>query len=218
MEWVQRVVEFVLWLMAVLLSITIHEFAHAKYADWAGDPTPARQGRVTLNPLAHLDPMGTILILITAISGYGFGWGRPVEINPGYFRHPRRDWVLCAFWGPLSNMLLAALFAGLVRAMLATGMGRGTIFLDFALIMVLVNIGLALFNLLPIHPLDGSKVLSGFLSDVFDRRYWSFQLLYGPMLFLLLVLFIPVLTGGRVHPIWIILDPVYSLAVRLLLG
>jgi Zn-dependent protease len=97
-------------------------------------------------------------------------------INPGYFRHPRRDWVMCAFWGPLTNILLALLFAGVVRLLVAFRWGLDSVFLDFALIMVLANLGLALFNLLPIHPLDGSKVLSGILPDVFDRRYWSFQM------------------------------------------
>lgn len=215
MDWV---IEFVLWVMVVLLSITVHEFAHAKYAHWAGDPTPEARGRVTLNPLAHLDPLGTLMILITAYSGYGFGWGKPVEINPGYFRKPRRDWVMCAFWGPLSNILLAIVFAGVVRLMVATGLGRDSIFFGFALLMVLANLGLALFNLLPIHPLDGSKVLSGFLPDVFDRRYWSFQITYGPILFLVLVLFVPVLTNGAVRPVSLVLGPVYKFAAQLLLG
>ncbi|MEN3002121.1 MAG: site-2 protease family protein [Armatimonadota bacterium] len=218
MDWVEQAVSFVLWLMAVLVSLTVHEFAHAKYARWAGDPTPEVQGRVTLNPLAHLDPMGTLMILIAAFSGYGFGWGKPVEINPGFFRHPRRDWVMCAFWGPLSNILLALMFAGLVRLMVAAQWGLGTVFFEFAWIMVLANLGLALFNLLPIHPLDGSKVLSGFLRDVFDRRYWSWQITYGPILFLVLVLFVPVLTQGAVYPIWIVLGPIYNFAAQLLLG
>jgi Zn-dependent protease len=217
-EWIQRVVEFVLWLMAVLLSIALHEFAHAKYADWAGDPTPSRQGRVTLNPLAHLDPLGTLMIIITALSGYGFGWGKPVNINPGYFRNPRRDWVMCAFWGPLTNILLAILFAGVVRLLAGAGLGWGNVFFEFALIMVLANLGLALFNLLPIHPLDGSKVLSGILPDVFDRRYWSFQITYGPILFLVLVVFVPILTQGAVRPVWMVLGPVYEFALNLLLG
>jgi Zn-dependent protease len=217
-DWVQQATKFVLWLMAVLLSIALHEFAHAKYADWAGDPTPSRQGRVTLNPLAHLDPLGTLMILIAAFSGYGFGWGKPVMINPGYFRHPRRDWVMCAFWGPLTNILLALLFAGVVRLLVAFRWGLDSVFLDFAQIMVLANLGLALFNLLPIHPLDGSKVLSGILPDVFDRRYWSFQMTYGPLLFLVLVVFVPVLTEGRVHPVWMVLGPVYDFAVGVLLG
>ncbi len=217
-DWIQQVVEFVLWLMAVLLSIALHEFAHAKYADWAGDPTPSSQGRVTLNPLAHLDPLGTLMIIITALSGYGFGWGKPVNINPGYFRHPRRDWVMCAFWGPLTNILLALFFAGVVRLLAAAGVGWGNVFFEFALIMVLANLGLALFNLLPIHPLDGSKVLSGILPDVFDRRYWSFQILYGPILFLVLVVFVPILTGGAVRPVWMVLGPVYKFALNLLLG
>jgi Zn-dependent protease len=76
---------------------------------------------VTLNPIAHLDPLGTILIIFMAFSGYGIGWGKPVPVNPGYFRSPRRDWVMCAFWGPLSNIILAGIFAIPLRVMLASG-------------------------------------------------------------------------------------------------
>jgi hypothetical protein len=95
----ETLISAVIWILAILLSLAVHEYAHAKYADWAGDPTPRSQGRVTLNPIAHLDPLGTILIIFMAFSGYGIGWGKPVPVNPGYFRSPRRDWVLCAFVG-----------------------------------------------------------------------------------------------------------------------
>jgi Zn-dependent protease len=89
----ETLISAVIWILAILLSLAVHEYAHAKYADWAGDPTPRSQGRVTLNPIAHLDPLGTILIIFMAFSGYGIGWGKPVPVNPGYFRSPRRDWV-----------------------------------------------------------------------------------------------------------------------------
>lgn len=215
----QNLIDIVIWLMAVLLSLTIHEYAHAKYADWAGDPTPRAKGRVTLNPIAHLDPLGTLLIIVVAISGYGIGWGKPVPINPGYFRHPRRDWVMCAFWGPLSNLLLAIPCALIVRLMLAAGtVPEMSVFFDFFVSMVLVNVGLALFNMIPLHPLDGSKVLSGFLADVYDQRYWGWQLMYGPIILMVTVVILPIVTDGAIRPLWLILGPLYELVYRILLS
>ncbi len=207
----------IIWILAVLLSIAIHEYAHAKYADWAGDPTPRRQGRVTLNPIAHLDPLGTILIIFMAFSGYGIGWGKPVPVNSGYFRSPRRDWVMCAFWGPLSNIILATIFAVPLRILLASGARiPDNVFIDFVFAMVYVNIGLALFNMIPLHPLDGSKVLSGFLRDVFDSRYWNFQMIYGPIILFGSILILPLL--GIPNPLRYILIPAREFFVKLLLG
>lgn len=207
----------VVWILAILLSLAIHEYAHAKYADWAGDPTPRRQGRVTLNPLAHLDPLGTVLIIFMAFSGYGIGWGKPVPVNPGYFRSLRRDWVMCAFWGPLSNIILALLFSIPLRLMLASeNLLPDNVFIDFLFAMVLVNIGLAVFNMIPLHPLDGSKVLSGFLRDVYDRNYWNFQMMYGPLILFGSILILPLL--GLPNPLRFILLPARDFLVRLLLG
>lgn len=214
---IENLVETLLWVMAVLLSLTVHEYAHAKYADWAGDPTPRRQGRVTLNPIAHLDPLGTILIIFVALSGYGFGWGKPVPVNPGYFRNPRRDWVMCAFWGPLSNLLLALVFSLLLRFLIGVGVPvEDNIFLEFLLILIIANVGLAVFNMIPLHPLDGSKVLSGFLRDVFDPRYWGFQMVYGPIILFGSILVLPVL--NLPNPLFELLDVMRGAVLRLLLG
>lgn len=213
----ENLIRTLLWIMAVLLSLTVHEYAHAKYADWAGDPTPRRQGRVTLNPVAHLDPLGTVLIVLVALSGYGIGWGKPVPVNPGYFRHPRRDWVMCAFWGPLSNLLLALGFSLLLRALLTAGFSiRNNVFMEFLLILIVANVGLAVFNLIPLHPLDGSKVLSGFLRDVFDPRYWGFQMTYGPIILFGSILVLPIL--NLPNPLFYVLDVMRSAVLRVLLG
>ncbi len=214
---IDNLIQTILWILAILLSLTVHEYAHAKYADWAGDPTPRRQGRVTLNPIAHLDPLGTILIIFTAISGFGIGWGKPVPVNPGYFRNMRRDWVMCAFWGPLSNVILAIIFAIPLRFLLASGQPLPVnVYVDFLLALVLVNIGLAIFNLIPLHPLDGSKVLSGFLRDVFDPRYWNFQTVYGPIILFGSILILPLIRLP--NPLSYILIPLREFFVRLLLG
>jgi Zn-dependent protease len=214
---VEDIIQTILWILAVLLSIAIHEYAHAQYADWAGDPTPRSQGRVTLNPIAHLDPLGTILIIFMAISGYGIGWGKPVPVNPGYFRSPRRDWVMCAFVGPLSNIILAAIFALLLRLMVASGQYLpNNVFIDFMLTMVRANVGLAVFNMIPLHPLDGSKVLSGVFSDIYDRRYWGFQMVYGPLILFGSILILPLI--GLPNPLLYILLPAREFLVDLLLG
>ncbi|MCX7924536.1 MAG: site-2 protease family protein [Fimbriimonadales bacterium] len=213
----ENIILTIVWVLAVLLSIAIHEYAHAKYADWAGDPTPRRQGRVTLNPIMHLDPLGTILIIFMAFTGYGIGWGKPVPVNPGYFRSPRRDWVLCAFVGPLSNIILAAIFAIPLRILLASDAPLpDNVFIEFTFAMVYANIGLALFNMIPLHPLDGSKVLSGFLRDVFDPRYWNFQMIYGPIILFGSILILPLL--GIPNPLRFILIPAREFFAKLLLG
>lgn len=214
---VERITQTVLWILAVLLSLTVHEYAHAKYADWAGDPTPRSQGRVTLNPLAHLDPLGTLLIVFMAFSGYGIGWGKPVPVNPAYFRNFRRDWIMVAFWGPLSNLLLAALFAFLLRGLMGVGINhQNNVFIEFLLILVFTNVGLAVFNMVPLHPLDGSKVVAGFLPDVLDRRYWNFQLVYGQVILLVALLVLPLF--NLPNPLFYVLDRIELFIVRRLLG
>ncbi len=145
--------------VAFVVAITIHEFLHAWVADRLGDPTPRRENRVTLNPLRHLDPMGTILLALV-----GFGWGRPVMVNPLNFSvGPRTGMALVAVAGPLSNVVLALALAPVARTFVETT-GADPMAETLGLILILtvqINVLLAIFNLIPIPPLDGFSVLVG---------------------------------------------------------
>lgn len=196
---------FVLIFPGLLLSLTIHEFAHAWTADRLGDPTPRSQGRVTLNPLAHLDPLGTMAILLTR-----FGWGRPVEFDPYNLKNPMRDTAIIALAGPASNLLIALLLALVIRidiipvAWLAVGL----------LQILVINVALAIFNLVPVYPLDGSKILLAILPKESALEYDELMHRYG--LFLLLLLIFP-WTGGA-SPISQLISPVINTLVTILVG
>jgi len=196
------------YIIAILIALSVHEFAHGYVARRLGDPTAENAGRLTLNPLSHLDPIGALLFLLV-----GFGWAKPVPVNPAYFRHPKRDNALVALAGPASNLLLAFLaFMGLLLVApkelgsvpnLLSLQTTGSVIQVF-LIQVLsgslfVNLALMAFNLLPIAPLDGSKILQGFIPLRHELQYERFMQ-YGPFILLGLLLFesflpIPLLTG-----------------------
>ncbi len=175
---------FLLLAFALVISLTIHEFAHAWVADRLGDPTPRSQGRVTLNPLAHLDPLGTLMLFFA-----GFGWGKPVQFDPYNLRNQQRDTMLIALAGPASNIILAFLVALALPV------------LPFAsviwMVIITINIALATFNLLPIHPLDGSKILSGLLPIQYAREYNDVMQRYG-FIILLALIFLPVDGGSPI--------------------
>ncbi|MBI3721088.1 MAG: site-2 protease family protein, partial [Fimbriimonas ginsengisoli] len=136
---------FVLQLVVILMGLSLHEFSHAYFADLAGDPTPRMMGRVTLNPLKHLDPIGTIMLIFTSLSGIGFGWGKPVMVDPRRMRNPRWDHFISVAAGPASNLLQAVVYAGVLR--LTGAPGYLGVFLLFG---VYINLGLAVFNLVPL--------------------------------------------------------------------
>ncbi len=171
-------------IVALVVAITFHEFSHAWIANRLGDPTAKNLGRLTLNPLAHLDPMGTIMILLV-----GFGWGKPVPYNPARLGRSRFNEVLIAISGPLSNMLLAILFAipGRIYLIENQSLPTGQIY-TFLAVMVTLNIFLAAFNLIPIPPLDGSKILYLIL-DSFNVSQETILRLeqFGPIALLLLI-------------------------------
>jgi len=139
-------------LPAILIALTVHEFAHAYTSNMFGDPTPRLQGRLTLNPLAHLDPMGLVCLVL-----FGFGWGRPVQINPRYYKNPKRDRILVSLAGPASNLIIVILVALLMKFLLPVVPYEA--FWKIMQYMVMINAVLCIFNLLPIPPLDGSKIL-----------------------------------------------------------
>lgn len=168
-------------LLALLPALTLHEFAHAYSAMRAGDPTPAMHGRVTLNPLAHLDPIGTLAILFLPI-----GWAKPVPINPMNFRNPRRDAILTSALGPLSNVAQAIFWGLLLRALVifmpgvvGSSQDNATLLGGFIAFMILINVALAIFNLLPIGPLDGHHIMENALPYPYARQYTEFNTRYG---------------------------------------
>jgi Zn-dependent protease len=166
---------------AIVLALTVHEWAHARTALALGDRTAASQGRVTLNPIAHLDPMGSVLILFTMMSGFGIGWGKPVPVNPAAFKHPLGDFFVSAA-GPASNFVLATLSGLLLRlsAVSLAGLGSvGNFLVSFLLTMVILNITLGLFNLIPLNPLDGSHALGNLLPPSRAVPFKAFQRQYG---------------------------------------
>jgi len=153
----------------LLFALTFHEFSHAFVATRLGDPTARMLGRLTLNPIAHLDLMGTLVFVLTQ----RIGWAKPVPIDERYLRHPRRDIMWIALAGPVSNVTLALLFGTIVRfaAQLPVTSEWQRIILVMLEGSVLVNLGLAVFNLIPIFPLDGSRILTGILSREWAERY-----------------------------------------------
>lgn len=182
----ENLVFLIFYAFAFLFAISIHEYAHGEAAAAMGDPTPGWSGRLTLNPLAHLDLMGTLAFLISLQAGVGFGWAKPVPINPRYFRDVRRGLVVTGLAGPLANLTLAALFA-LPFRFLPAEMIEQSILLQFLSLNALVNSGLGIFNLIPVPPLDGSRVLTGLLPP---RQAFQVARLevYGPFILLLLLL------------------------------
>ncbi|PIP51955.1 site-2 protease family protein [Candidatus Beckwithbacteria bacterium CG_4_10_14_0_2_um_filter_47_25] len=193
--------ELLFFLPALIIAITIHEFAHAWMADRLGDPTPQLQGRLSLNPLKHLDPIGTLMLLF-----FRFGWGKPVEFDPYNLRHPRRDAALISLAGPAVNLILATALSLVLK------FSGSPLFSIFLYPVILININLAIFNLLPVPPLDGAKILYGILPADWADEYNDFMGRYGTILLILLI--IPI--GGSSLAINLIM-PVINGITKLLL-
>jgi Zn-dependent protease len=200
-----------LWLLALVVSITIHEFSHAWMADRLGDPTPSLQGRLTLNPLAHLDPIGTLMVLIAH-----FGWGKPVQYDPFNLKDPRKDGALISLSGPASNLILATIISIVLRTVTTIpfiyALPISNILFAFLETLIILNVTLAIFNLIPIHPLDGFAIVGGFLPEKYHDQWDELQR-YG--IFFLLFLIFPVFGGAS--PLMNLINPPIQLILSLLL-
>ena len=195
-------VTLILTLPALLWALSFHEFCHGFAAKMVGDPTAERYGRLSLNPLAHFDIVGTIMLLFV-----GFGWAKPVPINSRYFKHPRRDLIIVSLAGVAGNILTAVITILFLR-FLGTYWYQftGKAGLTFIIQMVNINMGLAAFNLIPIPPLDGSRVLEACLPYKYMQYYYWLER-YGIIILLVLV------STGIIN---VIFDPIINLLWLLL--
>ena len=172
------------WVLAIVLSLTVHEFSHALVGKWRGDATAERMGRLTLNPLAHVDWMGFIAVLLL-----GFGWAKPVPYNPYNLKNPKWDSVWIALAGPASNLIFAIVSALVLRGVLIANPGASLSLLSvFLIFMVILNLFLLLFNIIPVHPLDGSKLLFALMDSAKYAHARNFIATRGPQMLLVLVL------------------------------
>ncbi|MBP3686502.1 MAG: site-2 protease family protein [Clostridia bacterium] len=219
--------QFILPLPAILIALTVHEVCHGYIAYKCGDPTAAVTGRLSFNPMRHIDPIGFISLMLI-----GFGAARPVQVNPRNFNHPRRDMALVALAGPISNLLLAfvgSLLWFLYLIYLYPAMAIGSAFLIgladaiYYLLMYFcyINVGLCLFNLIPLPPLDGSHVVLACLPGKF---YWKARRLEKACYYILLGLILASLVADRVPQLWfldffsLVLSPVQNFIVTNFMG
>jgi len=196
-------ISFFIIAVGLIISVTIHEFAHAFTADKLGDPTPKYQGRVTLDPRAHLDPMGTLAILII-----GFGWGKAVQFDPFNLKNPKKDTALIALAGPASNIILATLISVVIGALNISG-----ILLSVLVTIIFINVMLAIFNLVPIYPLDGSKIAQAILPKQLALEYELFMRRYGNLVLIGLIL--P--WNGTGSPISHLISPIIDFVTGILM-
>ncbi|MFA6554380.1 MAG: site-2 protease family protein [Candidatus Paceibacterota bacterium] len=196
----------ILSIIILIFSIIIHEISHGFMADRLGDPTPRLQGRLTLNPLKHIDPVGSILFpLITSLSGFTFGWAKPVEYNPYNLKNKRQGEFLIAIAGPISNLLLALVFGTIIRFAIS-GATFSAPFIEICSYIVIINLVLAIFNLIPLPPLDGSKLLFAWLPNQYGQIRMMMET-YAPIFVLIVVFFL-----------WRFVSPIIPWAFKLITG
>ena len=194
----------VLLIPVLLFALVFHEFSHGWVAYKLGDPTAKNQGRLTLNPIAHLDPFGSMMILFV-----GFGWAKPVPVDSRYLANPREDMMKIAFAGPASNLFLALIGGGLIRLT-----GYAGPLTSMLILFTQINISLAVFNMIPIPPLDGSQIFSGIMIRRNPQLVMQLQM-YGPQILMGLILF-GMFTGVSV--IWAFMSPFVNFFMFLFAG
>ena len=177
---------------ALLLALTVHEYAHGAVSYSLGDPTPRLEGCLTMNPLAHLDIMGTLMLVFV-----GFGWAKPVAINPSYYRHPRNDIMKVSFAGPGANLVLCFMAALLMIVMNKMGVRSSGVY-DFLRWLQMYNVWFAFFNLIPVPPLDGSKILLELLPS---RTAYQYETMIAPYsMYILIILCITGIVSMIITP------------------
>jgi Zn-dependent protease len=198
--------QLILLIPPLLFALCFHEFSHAYVAYLLGDHTAAKRGRLTLNPLAHLDPFGSLMIIFV-----GFGWAKPVPVDPRYFKNSRIGMMQVAFAGPASNLLLA-LVGGLFIRYFGSSMSEIIIKVSFNFTMI--NLALCFFNLIPVHPLDGSQIFSGFMIKRNPEMVYKLHQ-YGPNILFGLILFGFI---TKISIIWYLIGPFVQFFLRLFTG
>ena len=191
-----------------MFALSFHEFAHAWMASRCGDNTAARMGRLTLNPMAHLDTMGSLMILFV-----GFGWAKPVPVDGRLLRNPRVDMMKVAAAGPVSNLILAMIAGMILRFLNGTGLLNEAV-LVLLLYFTRINIALAVFNMIPVAPLDGSQIFSAWLMKTNPQLAWKIQS-YGPQVLFGLILF-GIITGYSI--LWVLMEPFVSFFMLIFAG
>lgn len=206
------------WILAFLVTITVHEAAHAWTADRLGDPTARMMGRLSLNPLVHYDRVGTTLLLVLVvlraigIPVIPFGWAKPVQFNPYNLKNPRRDAALISLSGPLANIFLAIILSLVLR--FTSSPFSPLSFLPILLYpAIALNVILAIFNLIPIHPLDGGKIFIGILPASEARDADNFLKRYG----LIILLFLIFPTIGGTSPLFLVISPLIDFILNILI-
>ncbi|MEK7184517.1 MAG: site-2 protease family protein [Patescibacteria group bacterium] len=199
-----EIITFIFSLIILIMSVVIHELSHGYTADALGDPTPSIQGRLTLNPLKHLDFFGSFIVpVVTSMAGFTFGWAKPIEWNPYNIKNKRLGELLISLAGPLSNFLIALVFAIVIRIF---GDMLSVSFMKISYYVIVINIALAVFNMVPIPPLDGSKVFFSLLpSKLFYIR--EFLERYSIVFFLIVIFFL-----------WRFIEPIIPYIFKIIVG
>ncbi len=208
----ENLTDYIYIVVAALFAIILHEIAHGLVSTWLGDPTPKRQGRLSLNPLKHLDPIGTLCLIF-----FHVGWAKPVVVNPDYYKNKKRGMALVALAGPLMNFLLA-MFSIIIMAIFVKVNAYSNVLIiiyNFLLYFSVINLGLGLFNLIPIPPLDGSRILGAFLKDDTYEQYMKYER-YG-FIIIAILLALSSLRGNGTSFISELVDIIFNFIFRLVL-